>query len=761
MKQREMGPYVLLHKLAEDALSQTYRAGMKSGDDVERVVLFCLFQATGDIGWIADTASVGHRALQGLESPHLADLVDSGEIDGRAFLAYDYVPGITLSGLMKESRKHRIPVPLGLALLIANRSAEAMVAAWQHESRMLHGFLVPALVLVSNEGEVQVLGFEVASRLRRLLSDERVKAELGAYLAPEVVPEGQPATTDDVYSLGAMLFELLTGNAPPSGEQELQAAIESATVAEGEEIPDEVRDLLTTSLAAPPRRSSLRDWAEALREIILSGRYEASSFDLAFFLNRLLGHDFDERTDEPSGPALDYAAAEEALENEEALSTVAMRAQEISSDEAGDREVALSDALPSVEPDVLASGAWAAAAADHPGDDDTVAEEGRMAEAVTRADDSDDAARSQRKLLAIAASVVAVLLASLGVTYFMDKDDATPVAGSVGYNARSLDGSLSQPSGQRPALPGQSDPSVPAATTGAGAAATTSPKAAAQPAAEEVSQADIDRRVQDLVSKRSSTIEASLREEYAQQIAALQAQLEARNASAQEEPTLAETDPAETDPAETDPSAQLSVLPRTLAASQTAAQDPAEPGTSNDATAAPQQAATPTAGGSGAATTASVDQSAGEDLPQQTYAAPATETEIEGVDDHAPASPAEASRKAEPDPSSEVAEPASEAPQVGDLVEPGAGVTPPTLETSVQPSYPPMAKRLNKRAVVTVRVLVDETGKVTDVEQVGDPAGYGFDEAAEKAARAMIWKPATKNGVKVKMWWTLRLAFQP
>ena len=135
MKQRQLGPYVLLHKLAEDTLAQTYRAGLKSGDDVERVVLLCLFQASGEIGWISDTASVGHRALQGLDSPHLADLVESGELEGQAFLAYDYVPGITLSGLMRESRKNHIPVPLGLALLIVNRSAEGLMAAWQHESQ--------------------------------------------------------------------------------------------------------------------------------------------------------------------------------------------------------------------------------------------------------------------------------------------------------------------------------------------------------------------------------------------------------------------------------------------------------------------------------------------------------------------------------------------------------------------------------------------------------------------------------------------------
>ena len=111
-----------------------------------------------------------------------------------------------------------------------------------------------------------------------------------------------------------------------------------------------------------------------------------------------------------------------------------------------------------------------------------------------------------------------------------------------------------------------------------------------------------------------------------------------------------------------------------------------------------------------------------------------------------------------PPPAVKVAEPVV---QTGQLVSPGPGVTPPRLSKSIQPAYPIMASRLNKKATVSLRVLIDEAGKVLEIEPLGQPAGYGFDEAAVRAAEKTHWDPPTKNGVSVKMWWTIRIDFKP
>ena len=72
-------------------------------------------------------------------------------------------------------------------------------------------------------------------------------------------------------------------------------------------------------------------------------------------------------------------------------------------------------------------------------------------------------------------------------------------------------------------------------------------------------------------------------------------------------------------------------------------------------------------------------------------------------------------------------------------------ITQPTLLTRPKPRYPATAMRLRKEAVVTLRLLVDPTGKVADVERVGPEAGLGFDKAAINAALRTTWQPGTRG----------------
>jgi protein TonB len=70
-----------------------------------------------------------------------------------------------------------------------------------------------------------------------------------------------------------------------------------------------------------------------------------------------------------------------------------------------------------------------------------------------------------------------------------------------------------------------------------------------------------------------------------------------------------------------------------------------------------------------------------------------------------------------------------------------------------------MAKKLGKEADVDVRVLVDERGNVRTAELIGKKAGFGLDQAALEAARGARYRPATKEGVRVKMYVTLTIKF--
>ena len=98
--------------------------------------------------------------------------------------------------------------------------------------------------------------------------------------------------------------------------------------------------------------------------------------------------------------------------------------------------------------------------------------------------------------------------------------------------------------------------------------------------------------------------------------------------------------------------------------------------------------------------------------------------------------------------------------RLGDLVEPGPGVVPPRLVRRPSPRYPPVAERLRRQAKVRVQVLVDEAGKPAEVRRVSPKVGLGFDKEALRAARNTVWKPASKDGIKVKMWRDLLIEFR-
>ncbi|HSM15095.1 MAG TPA: energy transducer TonB, partial [Thermoanaerobaculia bacterium] len=118
-----------------------------------------------------------------------------------------------------------------------------------------------------------------------------------------------------------------------------------------------------------------------------------------------------------------------------------------------------------------------------------------------------------------------------------------------------------------------------------------------------------------------------------------------------------------------------------------------------------------------------------------------------------PAAPAPAPTPAAPEPKPEPTV------KLGDLVSPGAGVVPPRIVRRPALRYPPVAQRMRKEATVSLSVLVDHNGRVVEVKRLGGEAGFGLDEAAEDYAREISWAPATKNGIKVKMWYELRVAF--
>jgi len=608
----QFGNYLLLKKLAEDPLGETFRAGKIGRQNLERVVLLRVLNGPGfDAERIARALQARSSLAQALKSPTVGQATDVGQVRGVPYIAYDYASGRSLAQLLEQASRRNSPLPLDHALLVAERVALALAVAHEMrlgDERVQHGFVTPQLVLVTNEGELKLLGFEASTGLRESAGHPNVKQAVGRYLSPETLA-GQPAAkSDDVYGLGALLYEMLTGQAW-SGQP---AAIDAAVVAaDGTPVPPEIGALLKRSLA--PRDQRLPDvvnWHKTLAKLMADQGWSATTFNLAFFLHNLFRDEIDRESRELES------------EKSQAASLVAAVA-------ARTPEPAPVSAVPSA---VRTSG---------PVREDT---------SVLRDEYGLPSKKSGGPNVAVIGGAAAVVV--LGVAgYFL--------FGRGGGEA---------PAAPPPAQPAAEAPAQPAAPAG-------------------MTPEQIQALLDQALAKQKAEIEAGLRatsSQQAEEIKALQQQLESAQRARTTSPppsvtiaTPAATTPAATQPAPTPPAA---------------------------ATATPAQ----------------------------------------------------------PTPRPPAAAPASAAPAVreGDLVTMGAGVTPPRVVRQPPLSYPQVALRLRKEANITVRVLVDENGRVVDVDPGGSKVGFGLDEAAISHARKCQWEPARKDGVKVKMWTDLRVVFK-
>ncbi|MDY7095983.1 MAG: protein kinase, partial [Acidobacteriota bacterium] len=300
----QFGSYILLKKLSEDALGETFRAGRFGSQGIEQVVLLRVFNGQGLDGPALWQKVADRKELAGgLRSPNLAAGIDFGELQGVPYVAYDYISGKNLARLQEQANRQLSPLPPDHALLIIERMALGLTAALETRlggERVLHGFVVPDLVMVSNEGEAKLLGFEAAPGLRDMAASNAAVRSFERYLAPEALAGQPPHRSDDVYSLGVILYELLTGETMPAGVADHNSLLEQAQIAsESEPVPPGIRQLLQRSLASREQRiGDAASWHKALSQVMMEGQYNPTTFNLAFFMHSLFRDEIEKESRE-------------------------------------------------------------------------------------------------------------------------------------------------------------------------------------------------------------------------------------------------------------------------------------------------------------------------------------------------------------------------------------------------------------------------------------------------------------------------------
>jgi serine/threonine-protein kinase len=280
---RHLGDYLLVAQLSEDALGTVFRA-LYAADERRFVRLRILQSAELSRDTIERT--IRENALRGVmvhDAIVPRALLD--EVEGIPFLTWDETAGWTLDTMLSRVRAFGIRIPAEYALLITERIAAALEHAHQTliDGRPAdHGLLWPGFVSISHDAAVRVGGFGVADGVLPAMQSARLTAEIGPYLAPEVRHGGPVGANSDVYSLGAILIELLTGRRP-------SLETPSAELRAGDPRSEELETFLGKCLApAETRFESAIDAHRALQQMVTGNPFSLYTANLALFLYKLL-----------------------------------------------------------------------------------------------------------------------------------------------------------------------------------------------------------------------------------------------------------------------------------------------------------------------------------------------------------------------------------------------------------------------------------------------------------------------------------------
>jgi WD40 repeat protein/tRNA A-37 threonylcarbamoyl transferase component Bud32 len=215
------GDYELLEEIARGGMGVVYKARHLSLDRVVAVKMILSGQlaTAGDVERFYAEA----RTAANLQHPNIVAIHEVGQFEGQHYFSMDYIEGQSLAA---RTRDH--PLSASQAAVYVAKVADAITYA--HQRGVLHRDLKPANVLIDGAGQPRVTDFGLAKRIEADAKLTASGAVLGtpSYMPPEQAGanRGQVGPASDVYSLGAVLYELVTGRPPFAGPTPLDTLLQ-------------------------------------------------------------------------------------------------------------------------------------------------------------------------------------------------------------------------------------------------------------------------------------------------------------------------------------------------------------------------------------------------------------------------------------------------------------------------------------------------------------------------------------------------------
>ena len=674
----QFGRYQLLEKIGSGGMAEVFKARMRGEEGFEKIVAIKRIvphMAANDafITMFIDEAKLAAQ----LNHNNITHIFDLGKVDAWHYIAMEFVEGKDLRTLLKLGKERAYPLPPELALFVAAKIANALDYAHRRpaadgtELNLVHRDVSPQNILISYEGDIKLCDFGIAKAASKVSTtiSGALKGKL-QYMSPEQAWGKRVDRRSDVFSLGAVLYEMLTGAPLFEGDTDMsilervrEGEVEAPS-ARGVEVSRRVDQIVLKALAKNPqeRYQNASEMEKDLHAVLYAFQPSPGPADVAIYLHRLL----ESPESSPTGDEIDAAfdAARDSVPAPAPAPVLQKKGKGLLIHQTGTGEMQIPHVPPAPAPRESAPAARREAPR-------------AAAEAAASIPAAGESKRSRTGLIAGIGLAAAALV---GVALFMTKDK------------------WSGPKAAAPTPAPKAEVSAPAPETASAAA----------PAPVIEGPRVVDPKAVEAEARRLAAEREKAAKEAAKQTAAAK------------------------------PGVAPAPAVLTLQPAKTAAEAPKEaavnapeplPVAAPPVVAPPVVAAPP---------------------KQEPAAAMPVPTEV-SAPEKAPVIPA-----------------ASNAPvKEGELVGPGEGVVEPRLlRLGPMSGLPTQARRLKRESdgsigTPVLMALVDERGGVIETRLIR-PSSFRFvDEAAARALKGATIEPATKDGVKVKMWKTFPIAVRP
>jgi len=203
----DIGKYHILELVGEGAMGVVYKARDSVLD--RTVAVKVMNDAIARSDELRTRFLREAQAAASLQHPNVVSIYDLGEVDGHLYIAMEYVPGADLETIVRDKDA---PLTLQQKLDIVIDVLTGL--SFAHKRGIVHRDIKPANIRISEDGRAKIMDFGVAHLASSKLTSTGASLGTPSYMAPEQITGGKTTPATDLFAVGAVLYELLTGELP-------------------------------------------------------------------------------------------------------------------------------------------------------------------------------------------------------------------------------------------------------------------------------------------------------------------------------------------------------------------------------------------------------------------------------------------------------------------------------------------------------------------------------------------------------------------